>query len=51
MNFDCAVLEATQRAIDFDLPPSSLLWGNTITAEANMLAGLDSDAIGHAPWH
>ena len=50
MNFDYAVLEATQRAIDFDLPPSEL-WGNCIRNEANMLAGLDSDAIGNTPWH
>lgn len=49
MNFDYAVLEATQHAIDFDVPPS--LWGNTIVSEASMLAGLDSDAMGHAPWH
>ncbi len=51
MNFDYAVLEATQRAIDLELPLSSL-WANVILNEANMLAGLDSDAIGHAPcWH
>ncbi len=51
MHFEHALLEATQHAIDLDLPPSSL-WANVILNEANMLAGLDSDSIGHAHcWH
>ncbi len=49
MSYSDAVSVASIHAIDWDIP--SELWGNTITSEANMLAGIDSDSMGCAALH
>lgn len=48
MSYSDAVSVASIHALDWDIPCE--LWGTTITSEANMLAGFDSDRMGCAAW-
>lgn len=50
MNIDHCIYQATQRALDWDDLPEDLL-PLVIVSEVAHLKALDSEAMGHRPWH
>lgn len=49
MFFQDCLLAAATTALELDLPPDLLPL--TITSEASLLAGIESDLIGDPGWH